>query len=202
MHMNITFRNLDASDSLKEHARERVERVSKFLDKAGDAHVVLSLERHLHHADVTLHSGAFVLRGRDKSSDMYASIDQAVEKIERQLTRYKDKLKRHHGRSYSHHQRDALANLKIRHNVVSLAESEESVAAESSPQARVIRSNDFLARAMSVDDAVMQMDLMNSDFLVFTNQASRGMNVLYRRKDGHYGLIEAPSVAAEMAVAV
>lgn len=201
MHMNITFRNLDASDSLKEHARERVERVGKFLDKAGDAHVVLSLERHLHHADVTLHSGAFVLRGRDKSSDMYASIDQAVEKIERQLSRYKDKLKHHHGRSYSHHQREALAHLKIRHNVVSLPEPDETASAESSPQARVIRGNDFLARAMSVDDAVMQMDLMNSDFLVFTNAASREMNVLYRRKDGHYGLIEASGAGEKLAAA-
>ena len=63
MHLNITFRNLDTSESIKEHARERVERVNKFLDRAGDAHVVLSLERHLHHADVTIHSGAFVLRG-------------------------------------------------------------------------------------------------------------------------------------------
>lgn len=111
MQMNITFRNLDASDSLKEHTRERVERVSKLLDKAGDAHVVLSLERHLHHADITLNCGNLVLRGTDSSSDMYASIDQAMEKIERQLSRHKDKLKHHHSRKDSHHQREALAKL-------------------------------------------------------------------------------------------
>ncbi|HZH02181.1 MAG TPA: ribosome-associated translation inhibitor RaiA [Myxococcaceae bacterium] len=197
MHLNITFRNLDASDSLKEHARERVERVNKFLDRAGEAHVVLSLERHLHHADVTLHSGSFVLRGKEKSPDMYTSIDQAVEKIERQLRRYKEKLKSHHNRAFAHHQKEALEHLKIRHNVVALPMPE---AEASTASARVIRTNEFVARPMSVDDAVMQMDLMNNDFLVFKDLQSKEVNVLYRRKDGHYGLIEA-SGSSRMTVA-
>src|SRR4051812_9436653 len=85
MQLNITFRHLDASDSLKEYAREKVERVNKLLDRPGEAHVVLSLERHLHHADITIQSGSFVLRGRETSSDMYASLDLAMDKIERQL---------------------------------------------------------------------------------------------------------------------
>src|SRR5262249_20928173 len=59
--LNITFRNLDASDALKDYAREKIERVHKYLDRAGEAHVVLSLERHLHHADITIHSGSFIL---------------------------------------------------------------------------------------------------------------------------------------------
>ncbi len=65
MQTNITFRNLNATESIKSYAREKVDRVNKYLDKASEAHVVLALERHLHHADITIHAGTFFLRGRE-----------------------------------------------------------------------------------------------------------------------------------------
>jgi putative sigma-54 modulation protein len=191
MQLNITFRHMDPIDSLKDYAREKVDRVNKYLDRAGDAHVVLSLERHLHHADITIHSGGWVLRGREKSEDMYASIDLAMDKIERQLRRYKERLKHHHGRERVHHRQDLLNQVRVRYDVVSVPEPEK----ESVEGPRIIRTNEFLARPMNVDEAVMQMDLMNNDFIVFSNAATREINVVYRRKDGHYGLIEASSVA-------
>ena len=85
MQLNITFRHFEPIDSLKNYAREKVERANKYHERAGEAHVVLSLERHLHHADITIHSGNFVLRGREKSEDMYASIDRVIDKLERQV---------------------------------------------------------------------------------------------------------------------
>jgi putative sigma-54 modulation protein len=194
MQINITFRNLAASEALKDYAREKVERVNKYLDRAGEGHVVLSLERHLHHADITIHAGPFLLRGREKSEDMYASIDLAMDKIERQLRRYKEKLKHHHGRERVHHGQEILNHrnqMRVRYEIVEVPDPEKAAAGVSGP--RIIRSNEFLAKPMTVDDAVMQMDLMNNDFLVFTNAASLQMNVVYRRKDGHYGLIEAPA---------
>ncbi len=220
MQLSITFRHMDASDFLKSYAQEKVERVNRLLDRAGEAHVVLSLERHLHNADIQIQSGRFVLRGREKSEDMYASIDAAVDKIERQLKRYKDKLKDHHSRKYAHHGAGVLAERRVRHNIfelpepgaegyeapnpndaetVELSEAEYKSALAAAPQAvdssRVIRTNEFLARAMTVDEAVMQMDLMNSAFYVFTNAETHEMNVVYRRDDGRYGLIEASAAA-------
>jgi|CXWL01.1.fsa_nt_gi putative sigma-54 modulation protein len=199
MQLNITFRHLDPIDSLKNYAREKVDRAHKYLDTAGEAHVVLSLERHLHHADITITSGAFVLRGREKSEDMYASIDLAMDKIERQLRRYKERLKHHHGRDRVHHRAGLVANhMKIRHDVVELLDPEKSPnPGEATP--RVIRSNEFLAKPMLIEEAIMQMDLMNNDFLVFTNAQSHEMNVVYRRKDGHYGLIEASALRTTQA---
>ncbi len=136
MQLNITFRHFDSTDSLKNYAQEKVERVNKYLDRAGEAHVVLSLERHLHHADITIHSGNFVLRGREKSEDMYASIDLAMDKIERQLRKYKEKLKNHHGRERVHHRQELVSNLKVRHDVFELpGEFLEESAEESCPQA-------------------------------------------------------------------
>src|SRR5262245_35910408 len=160
MRLNITFRNLEATDALKQYASEKIERVNKYLDGAGEAHVVLSLERHLQHADITIHSGVFVLRGREKSEDMYASIDLAMDKIERQLRRYKEKLKRHHGKDRVHHRHEMLNQVRVRYDVLEVPDPEKTLE-EIGP--RIIRSNEFLARPMSVNDAVMQMDLMNND---------------------------------------
>ncbi len=201
MQLNITFRNLEVSEALKQYASDKIERVHKYLDRAGEAHVVLSLERHLHHADITIHSGSFLLRGREKSEDMYASIDLAMDKIERQLRRYKEKLKHHHGRERVHHRQEMFSQLKVRYDIVEVQDP-ETAAAEGPTGPRIIRTNEFLAKPMTVDDAVMQMDLMNNDFLVFTNAESRELNVVYRRKDGHYGLIEAAAPKATPEVVV
>ncbi|HZI12789.1 MAG TPA: ribosome-associated translation inhibitor RaiA [Myxococcus sp.] len=221
MQFNITFRQFGTSDSLKEYAREKVERVNKLLDRAGEAHVVLSLERHLHHADITIHSGSWVLRGRDKSDDMYASIDLAMDKIERQLRRYRDKLKTHHGREKVHHRQDLVNQLKVRHAVFELPDAEElaeladtgaaaapprpatvvpAPVAPAASERREIRATHLAVKPLSVDEAVMQMNLMNNDFYVFHNLASDSLCIVYRRKDGkgQYGLIEphAPVPAA------
>src|SRR3954470_17254910 len=159
MQLNITFRHFEPIDSLKNYAREKVDRAEKYLDKAGEAHVVLSLERHLHHADITITSGPFVLRGRERSEDMYASIDLAMDKIERQLRRYKERLKHHHGRDRVHHRQELVNHMKFRHNVLELPDPEKAVATHDPVGPRVIRTNELLARPMTVDEAVMQMDL-------------------------------------------
>jgi len=203
MQLNVTFRHMDSSDFLREYARQKVEKVNKLLDRAGEASVVFSLERHLHHADITISAGRFVLRGHEKSEDMYASIDLAMDKIERQLRRYKERLRDHHARHRAHHNEQARSRLKARHNVVEfiLPEQESPAPAEPAPlpatPPRVVEAKDLEVRWMSVDEAAMQMDLMNAEFLVFQNADTRELNVLYRRKeDGKFGLIEAHVPAA------
>src|SRR5512147_538076 len=95
MQVNITFRHIEPTEALKSHATEKVEHVQRYVDRPSGAHVVLYLENLLHHADITLKAGSFLVRGQAKSADMYASIDQAAEKLERQLKKHKDKLKNH-----------------------------------------------------------------------------------------------------------
>ncbi len=179
MQVHITFRNLEASDALKNYVQSKVEHVvSKYLDKVTEAKATLSLERYLHHADITIHSGHFYIRGKERCEDMYASIDLAVDKIERQLKRYKEKLKSHKPAHVS-----AEGPVRIRYEVF-------AANPEGGEPAQVIRTEEFLAKPMSVEEAVMQMDLMNNDFLVFTNNRSNAINVVYRRRDGNYGLID------------
>ncbi|WNG44250.1 ribosome-associated translation inhibitor RaiA [Archangium minus] len=207
MQLNITFRQFGSSDSLKEYAKEKVERVNKYLDRAGEAHVVLSLERHLHHAEITIHSGSWVLRGREKSADMYASIDLAMDKIEAQLRKYKEKIKNHHGRERVHHRQELVNNLKVRHKVFELPEEFQEEAAEApaaqqpapsapaaaapeQPAHRIVRTSEITVKPMAVDEAVMQMNLLNQDFYVFQHTTTHEVCVVYRRKeDGQFGLI-------------
>ncbi len=181
MQTNITFRNLEATEAIKSYARDKVDRVHKYLEGSSEAHVVLAVDRHQHQADITIHAGHFFLRGREVSTDLYASIDLAMDKIERQLKRYKEKIK--HRRSLPHHNG---VDIQVRHDVVEWE-------AEAKIEPRVVKSTEFPAKPMSVDEAVMQMDLIENDFLVFQNANSREVNVIYRRDDGNYGLIEAKS---------
>jgi putative sigma-54 modulation protein len=180
MQVNITFRNMFATDALRNHVTDKLSKVvDKYLDKVTEAHVTLSLERYLHHADINLHAGHFHVRGKEKSEDMYASIDIACDKIERQLKKYKDRLKNH--RPAHVHAREPV---RVRYEIFAPSPTEGL-------PPEVVRSNEFLAKPMSVEEALMQMDLMNNDFFVFTRPESRDVNVVYRRKDGNIGLIQA-----------
>ena len=188
MQVSVTFRQMEATPALKDHAADRVQKISKYITKPTDAHVVLSLEKYMHTADITLNPNGIMIRGAEKSEDMYASIDRAIEKIERQLKRYREKLKRHKPR-----QSDAAYH--VRHNILEPAddelENEQTEAPDSSTQPRVVKSEDIEVKVMSVDEAIMQMDLLDNGFYVFQSAKDGQVNVLYRRKDGHYGLIEA-----------
>ncbi len=207
MQLDVTFRNIDSSDALKTYAHQKVERVKKYVDRPMEAHVVLSTERHEMHADIQIHvhQSNLVLRGKSVHNDMYAALDLAIDKIERQLRRYKDKLK-------SHKPSASGVPLKVRYGVLAptglvpetelgyeASEPKTEVpkkpprpAAEPEPAGpQIIRSNEFLAKPMSLDEAVMQMDLMNNEFLVFRNAETEQVNIIYRRKDSNIGLIEA-----------
>jgi putative sigma-54 modulation protein len=186
MQVNITFRGIESTESLKNHVKERVEHIEKYFDRSIETHAVLSLERYLHNADITIHAGPYVLRGRVKSEDMYKSIDEAVDNIEKQLKRFKGRMRATQHRAAA----ETEASVKVRHDVLEMP-SEEPAAEEWTEGPKIVTSQEVLAQPMSTDEAVMQMELGDHDFLVFTNVKSGLVNVLYRRKDGHLGLIEA-----------
>lgn len=190
MQVNVTFRHVEPSDSLKAFAKEKVEKVRKYLDHASEANVILSVEKHVHHAEVLVHSGPFFLRGRDKSDDMYASIGLAMDKVEKQLKRYKERLRAH--KPAGHHNVNAL---RVRQAIIEDSEIEsveEAPPVVASPPSRVVQTNELVAKRMTVDEAILQLKLLEDEFLVFTNQATGHVAVLYRRKnEATFGLIDA-----------
>jgi putative sigma-54 modulation protein len=182
MQLNITFRHLEPTEALKEHVRERVEHVQRYVDRASEAHAVLHVENVNHHAEITVKAGRYLLRGTAKSEDMYASIDAAADRIERQLKKHKDKLHDVHRSNGTPHN---LAPAEVRHEVFDLLQTADR------PSRRIVKSAEFQARPMSIDEAILQLDLLDSHFFVFQNERDRSVNVLYRRDDGNYGLIQA-----------
>ena len=213
MNLSVTFRHMEATDAIKDYAREKLEKIRKYFPDPITCHLVLSTERGYQHvADVviTLHNG-IVIKGKEATEDMYSSIDLLLAKIERQVRRYKERIR--------DHKPHTGPGVPIRVTALS-AESMEPPAAATpvavrpqprvetaSPQdatppppsaSQIIKSSKFFAKPMAVEEAVMQMNLLGNEFLVFMNAASRQVNVVYRRKDGNYGLIETGEAAAEM----
>jgi putative sigma-54 modulation protein len=168
---------MEASEPVRAYAEEKLSRVKKYIEEPIDAQAVLSVEKKIRHsAEVTIVAKGITIKGSEQTNDMYAAIDAVVDKIERQLKRYKEKIKKH--KSLSGRER------QVRKTVLA-AESID----EGKGEPVIIRSHSFPVKPISVEEAVMQMDLLQKDFLVFTDDVTEDINVVYRRKDGNYGLI-------------
>jgi len=201
MQFAVTFRHMEPTEALKSYAKERMERVRKYLPDPISCHVVLSTERHNHRIDVTfqLHNGLAVA-GHETTENMYSSIDLCIAKIERQVRKYKGKLEGMKARP--HH----VQALPWSHSIVSEAfngvggETNGHTptthdAAPPSPDFKVVKTEKFHAQPMSVADAIVQMNLLHEVFLVFRHDNGQ-VAVVYKREDGAYGLIETPQAAA------
>ena len=177
MQIDVTFRHMEVSEPVRAYVEEKLDRVKKYIDEPIDAQAVLSVEKKIRHkAVVTISAKGITIKASEETNDMYAAIDAMVDKIERQLKRYKEKLKKH---------KPASGKERQIQKTVFTAESIDVGA----PEPTIIRSNSFHVKPMAVEEAVMQMDLLHKDFLVFTDSATEEINVVYRRKDGNYGLI-------------
>jgi len=191
MQLSVTFRHMDSTEALQTYAKDKVERIRKYFPDPIKAHVVFICDRGYNHtADVmiTLHNG-LVIKGIETTEDMYSSVDLVMAKIERQVRRYKEKIRSHKGSEGLHGQRE------ITHSVLSVPDAAEAYGtsdghAQAAAEPQIIKKSKFFAKPLLPQEAVMQMNLLNNDFLVFTNATSHEVNVVYRRGDGTYGLIE------------
>lgn len=190
MQLAITFRHMDASDAVKDYAREKLDKIRKYFPDPIKGHVVFSNDRgysHVADVQITLHNG-IVIKGVESTEDVYSSIDLVMAKIERQVRRYKERIRDH--KPSSGPQR------LMRHRVVVTPEPEApqrtppAEVAPPAPQHRIIKEEKYVARPMTVDEAIMHMNLLHESFLCFNNAISHEVNVIYRREDGSYGLIE------------
>jgi len=177
MQVAVTFRHMDSSDPVRSYAEEKMARLKKYIDEPIEAQVVLSVEKKIRHkAEVTLTAKGITIKAVEQTEDMYAAIDGVLDKLDRQLKRYKDKIKKH-------------KPLTGRERQVAMTVFAAQSIDEGHPEPTIIKTDTFHVKPMSVEEAVMQMDLLEKDFLVFTDSNSTEINVVYRRKDGNYGLI-------------
>jgi len=197
MQFSVTFRHMEATAALKDYAQERIQRIKKYFPDPIACHVVMSTERYTHRVDVNLqlHNG-LQIAGHEATEDMYSSIDLVVAKIERQVRRYKGKLR-------SHKARTDFTPMPFAHSV--LEEPEEGAATASAGVTEgaaaepsgpmVVKRDKFYANPLTVSEAIMQLNLTHAEFLVFRCAESGQVNVVYRREDSSYGLIETAPAA-------
>lgn len=180
MQTTVTFKNLDPSDHLKNYVSTKLDRFDKLLDNPAEAHVVLTVEKIRHIAEIRLKGDRLNIVCREKSSDMYSSIDLALDKLEKQLKKQKAKIKdrRQGGRGEDKSGRAAAAE-----------PAPAEFFAEDNAAPRVITQN-IEYKPMDIEEATMQMELVSDNFLVFRNARTNQINVLYRRNDGDLGLIQ------------
>jgi len=176
--LTISGRHVDVTDALRSHVEERIEHLQKYFDRITRVDVILSVEKFRHRAEVTLHGNHMVAHADEVTDDMYASIDRAAHVIEKRVRRYKERLKRHHDR-------------KTEAGFVSAPLPEdEGAASEGGEERRIIPTEPLVAKPMSPEEAVLQMELLGRTFLAFTNDSTEEINVVFERDDGNYGLIQ------------
>jgi putative sigma-54 modulation protein len=192
MRINVTFRHMEATPALREHAEKRVRRVAKYVHRPIDAHVILSVVKRRHIAEVVLNADRTTMTAKEETGDLYSAIDLAGDKLEQRARKHTEKLKSHKLPAPSRRLKETAPELPepepeattgLRMDVL----RSDSFGRRKGPE--VIHTKRLAVKPMSVEEAVMQMDLMSSEFFVFRN-GSAGIAVVYRRKDGHYGLIE------------
>ncbi len=168
MNIIINCRHMEVTKNLKDYAEEKIGRFQKYLTKITEANVTLSVEKHRHKAEVLLKANGSLIQAESITGEMYSSIDDVVEKLARQVRKHKDKI-------VSHRKKES----KSEH----IPESTEITPT-------IIKNKSYDIKPMSIEEAAMQMDLMGREFFVFTNASSENINVLYKRNDGNFGLIE------------
>jgi putative sigma-54 modulation protein len=178
MQKSISFINLDPSEALKAYASEKLDRFDRFLDNPARANVVLTVEKFRHIAEISISADGFMINAHEETSDMYSAIDMALDKLHKQIRKNKKKFKK---------RRSTAARSKT-FPYEGTADASGEISEQSKPGIARIRSIEY--KPMDVDEAVLQMRLINDSFLVFTNSLTQQVNVLYRLKDGNFGLVE------------
>ncbi len=170
--MNIIIRgkHIEVTDALKTYVTKRVGKLERFSDEFQDVQVTLLVERDRHRVEVTAPIHGIILRGEEETGDMYSSIDLVLEKLERQIDKYRTRINKR------------MRNKALKDHVLDQPVVEE--------EHDLVRSKKFPAKPMSVDEALMQMNLIGHNFFVFRNDETQEMNVVYKRKQGDYGLLE------------
>ena len=177
MRISITGKNLEISDYLRDLVEKKVGKLDRYFPQDAEAQVTLSVEKNRHIVEVTIPFDGGVIRGEEVTGDMYASIDNVLDKLEKQIIRHRTRLEK------------SLRTGAFKYDEPLFGGSYEEIE-EDGEGPRIVRVKRFNIKPMSEEEAMMQIEMVGHSFYVFINSDTNAMNVLYKRKDGNYGLIE------------
>ncbi|MFN2201550.1 MAG: ribosome hibernation-promoting factor, HPF/YfiA family [Caldilineaceae bacterium] len=188
MDLHIHGRNVDVTDWLEEYVDKKVGKMERYLPAAKEARVELTHNETRAASDrytsqITVWANGQILRSEESTSDIFASIDASADKMYRQIRRFK-------GRRYHTKRRaSAAASAEAEAELLAVLD-EDAEEEEEQEQANIIRRKEFLLQPMNEEEAMAQMELLGHDFFVYYDPDADGVNVLYRRRDGQYGLLQ------------
>jgi putative sigma-54 modulation protein len=171
MQTDITFKNIDSSDALKDYAFKRLSKMDKYIDRTAEAHVVLSVEKRRHKADVTLTADGAVINAVVITEDLYSAIDMVMDKLERQIKKHKEKLQ-----------------AKKTQSKIPPAAAASHISKK--PKQRLIYEKNYAVNPMSVEEALELIEEAPERFVIFQNTESKQLNLIYKRQDGRLALVE------------
>lgn len=172
MRITVTGKNIEITDALRNMVEKKLEKLDKYFNPDVEAHATLSVQKSRQIIEVTIPFNGVILRGEESNEDMYSSIDLVIDKLERQIRKQKTKLqRRNHGDS-------------LKFQII------PDVDEKSGQEARIVKTKKFAIKPMSEEEAVLQMELLGHNFFVYESADSQEVHVVYKRKDGNYGLIE------------
>jgi len=180
MQIEITGRHIEITEPIKLYVNKRLKKFAKLFVEPIDVHVILSIEKHRQSAEIVLKSKLFNLTSIDESTDMYNSVNKAIEKIERQALKQKQKV--------IGNKRQPASSIE-RERAVKVSPPKDKNEPGPKPRSRVIMEELKRKKPMGVEEAVIDLSVSDRDFVVFRDSESDEVHVLYKRKDGHFGLI-------------
>lgn len=180
MEISIYYNNLESSDAIKNYVENKIGKVKKYLEEPITAQVALSIEKLNNFVKVNLNAHGYIIHVEEKDANLYSAIDLVSDTLERKIKKYLERLKKN-----KNHKTKALDKIfTAKEEIFAMGEEGKS-------EKQIIKVKNYDVKIMDTEEAAMQMDLLNRDFFVFINNASDAVNVIYKRKDGNYGLIEA-----------
>lgn len=179
MKIQLRGQNIQLTDALRDYVEKKIGRLEKYFDSppVQNVQVTLSVVRDLHIVEVTMPLNGIMMRAEERSPDMYASIDLVSEKLEGQIRKHKTKLNRRF-------RAEGIKAMFQESAATAIAVQDEI------EEGSIVKVKKFAFKPMTTEEAVMQMDLLGHDFFVFSNADTEEVNVVYKRHDGNYGLIE------------
>lgn len=176
MKLTMTGKQIELTQGLKDRIEDRFSKLDRYFHKETEATVTLSVQREKQVVEATVYSGSLIVRVEEATDDMYISIDNAVDILERQLRKHKTRIEK--------------KLKKDNFEAAALAQIPFSEAIEEEKEFKIVRTKRFATKPMSPEEAILQMNLLGHQFYIFSNAETGESNVVYKRKNGDYGLIE------------
>ena len=178
MKISVTFRNKEGENWHKEYIDQKLKKLEKYLDTPVEARIVLSVEKFRNVAEVNLMTNGQNINAKEEAKDMYLAIDNAIEKIERQLKKRKERIRGHKTNTAREEE---------------ITATEQYLDEDEVQETKIVEVKKVTLKPMSLDDAIMEIDSSRNRFVVYRDSSTENVSIIYVRDDGKYALIETSS---------